>query len=62
MNGGRGMHFYFLKVLCMERGIQPGSHTTVVDFASLLRGKSRRAELGENPPGTGVNSELAKSR
>lgn len=60
--GGEGCTFIFLKVLCMERGIQPGSHTTVVDFASLLREKSRRAELGENPPGTGVNSELARSR
>lgn len=38
----------FLKVLCMEkRHIQPGAHTNLLDFASLLRGKSRRAELGK---------------
>lgn len=48
VNGGRRMHFYFLKsALYGKRHIQPGAHTNVVDFASLLRGKSRRAELGK---------------
>ena len=45
---GRRMHFYFFKsALYGKRHIQPGSHTTAVDFASLLREKSRRAELGK---------------